>query len=289
MKIEPGTPFGATVTDVDVKLLAPGQADRLVQALAEHHVLLIKDQHLEKRDYDAFGRRFGDPIDFFFTRDLDDEFPALITISNDPGLDVARRDGAAFWHTDGSYEHVPAGVTMLYALEAPAEGGETRFADLAAAYDALPSETRERIDELKACHMLLGGKRDADETPIKLNPDAADRDGGIRARKRATERPVHPLVRRHPITGRSGLYAIAGTPFAIEGMQDAESAALLSELKTHATSERFVRAFKADTHDILIWDNLSTMHRATPIEYTLEPGRCRRLLRFSTKSLKLTA
>lgn len=284
MKIEPATPFGATVSDIDVKRLEADEADVLVQALAEHHVLLIKNQKLEKRDYDAFGRRFGDPIDFFFTRDLDEEFPALITISNDPGLDAARRDGAVFWHTDGSYEHVPAGVTMLYALEAPEQGGETRFANMAAAYDALSPETRERIDGLKVRHMLLGGKRGPDETPIKLDPDAAERDEGIRARKRATERPVHPLVVRHPVNGRRGLYAIAGTPFEVEGMDEADGCALLAELKDHATRQEFICAFKADTGDILIWDNLSTLHRATPIEYTLEANKRRRLLRFSTRS-----
>lgn len=285
MKITPLPSFGADVEDIDTRNMTIEDQKELVDALAEHHVLRIRGQTLDKAEYTAFGRVFGAPIDFFFTKDLDPEYPALITISNSPDHDMGRRDGASFWHTDGSYEYVPAYSTMLYAVEAPNEGGETRFTDLTAAYEALPEETRTRIEGLKAQHMLVGGKRGPDETPIRLDPDEANRDGGVRAKKRASERPLHPLVITHPISGRRNLYAVGGTPYGIEGMELEAGEQLLQEIKAHAVDPRFNTEIKAEAGDILIWDNLATLHRATPIEYSAEEGKRRRLLRISTQGL----
>ena len=288
MKIIPLQPFGADVEEVDTRNLSPEDQHALVEALAEHHVLRIRGQTLDKAEYTAFGRYFGAPIDFFFTKDLDPDYPALITISNSPDHDMGRRDGASFWHTDGSYEYVPAYSTMLYAVEAPEVGGETRFTDLTAAYETLPETLRSQIEDLKALHMLVGGKRGPDETPIRLNPDEAGRDGGVRAKKRASERPVHPLVITHPISGRRNLYGVGGTPYGIEGMEPEEGQRLLDEIKAHAVAPRFNTEIKAEAGDILIWDNLATLHRATPIEYSAEEGKRRRLLRISTQGLPPT-
>jgi taurine dioxygenase len=288
MKIIPLEPFGADVEDIDTRNLSAQDQHALVEALAEHHVLRIRGQTLDKAEYTAFGRYFGAPIDFFFTKDLDPDYPALITISNSPDHDMGRRDGASFWHTDGSYEYVPAYSTMLYAIEAPEVGGETRFTDLTAAYEALPDALREKVDTLKAKHMLVGGKRGADETPIRLDPDEEGRDQGVRAKKRATERPVHPLAITHPISGRRNLYGVGGTPYGIEGMDDEEAERLLEEIKTHAVAPRFNTEIKAEAGDILIWDNLATLHRATPIEYSAEDGKRRRMLRISTQGLPPT-
>jgi taurine dioxygenase len=286
MRTKPLGSFGLEVFDLDLgRECSAKDIKNIVDLVAEHRVVVFRDQKLDKAAYDRFGRYWGDPIEFFFTPDLDKEFPALIQISNSPELDEGRRDGASFWHTDGSYEHLPANFTMLYALEAPDKGGETLFADLHAAYEALPAATKARIEPLRAKHMLVGGKRGPDETPLKVDPDAQDRDGGVRARKRAAEQPLHPLVITHPITGLHGLYGVAGSPFGVEGLGDAEAQALLDELKSHAISSRFVIAVKAHAGDVLIWDNLATLHRATPLEYSAEAGKRRRLLRFSTRGL----
>lgn len=286
LQTKPLGAFGVEVTGLDFASdLSPETGREIVDLTAENHVAVFRDQKLEKADYDRFGRLFGAPIDFFFTPDLDPDFPALIRISNSPDLDPGRRDGASFWHTDGSYEHFPASFTMLYGLEAPEQGGETIFCDLTASYEALDEATKAKIEPLQAKHMLVGGKRGPDETPLKLDPDAEDRDGGVRARKRAAEKPLHPLVLTHPITGKKGLYGIAGTPFGIEGMADEQGQALLDELKAHATQERFLIRVKANAGDILIWDNMSTLHRATPLEYSAEDGKRRALLRISTNGL----
>ena len=286
MKIRPLGSFGVEVEGIDLsEPLGETQARTLVDLVSGEHVAVIRGQALDKASFDRFGRLWGQPIDFFFTPDLDPDYPALIRISNSPDLDVARRDGASFWHTDGSYEYLPASYTMLYGVEAPAVGGETLFADLTAAYEALPAATRLLADSLMVRHKLVGGKRGPDETPLALDPDRPDRDGGVRARKRAQEQPIHPLVLTHPITGRKGLYALAGTPFAIEGMSAAEGEALLDELKAHALQDRFIIRAKAGAGDVLIWDNLCCLHRATPLEYSAEAGKRRVLLRISTNGV----
>jgi taurine dioxygenase len=174
---------------------------------------------------------------------------------------------------------------MLLALEAPAVGGETRFADLTGAYDALSDAMKARIDGLAVRHMLVGGKRGADEVAVKLDADDKDRDGGIRARKRAAEKPEHPLVLTHPITGRKSLYAVSGTPIGIVGMDDEEATALLDELKQHALRPDFRIEVKAAQGDILIWDNFATLHAATQLPYSHEDGMRRVLLRISTVGL----
>jgi len=272
-------PFGVEVVAADIaRDIEQTSFQQLLDLLYEHHVLVIRRQELTKPQYSRFGHRWGEPIKFFKESHLDPEFPDLIRISNSTQVPERQHNGAAFWHTDGSYEYVPASVTMLYALEAPEVGGETMFIDMAAAYDALPAETKARIDGLKVRHMIVGGKRIEGETPLR--PFEAD----VR-HKQETEKPVHPLVLTHPVTGRKALYAVSGTANGIVGMPDDEGEGLLMSLKRHAIQPQFRLTCKASRGDLLIWDNLATMHSATPTQYTEEEGKRRSLLRFSTTGL----
>ena len=272
-------PFGREIVGADIsRELDRAVTKALLDLLYEHHVLVIRGQSLDKPAYSRFGHQWGRPIAFFKQAHLDPDYPELIRISNSPDVPERQHNGAAFWHTDGSYEYVPASVTMLYALEAPEVGGETMFIDMAAAYDALPAETKARIDGLQVRHMIVGGKRIEGETPLR--PFEAD----VR-HKQETEKPVHPLVLAHPVTGRKALYAVSGTANGIVGMADDEAEALLMSLKRHAIQPQFRLICKASRGDLLIWDNLATMHSATPTQYTGEEGKRRSLLRFSTTGL----
>src|SRR5271165_3931931 len=153
-------PFGVEIEGADIAYETDGAfIKRLLDLLYEHHVLIIRDQTLTKPQYSLFGRQWGNPIAFFKESHLDPDFPDLIRISNSPDVPERQHNGAAFWHTDASYEYVPASVTMLYALEVPKVGGETMFIDMAAAYDALPEDTKARIGALQVRHMIVGGKR----------------------------------------------------------------------------------------------------------------------------------
>lgn len=280
MQIAPLGSFGAEVRGCDLgRERTPEEVRELVDLVAKHQVVIFRGQSLSRAQYDRFGRYWGQPCRFFFTPDLDREFPAIQMITNSPELDPGRRDGAAFWHTDESFEYLPASFTMLHALEAPEIGGETLFADQAGAFEALPTEEQARLEGLQVRHVLVGGKREADEIPLGFDVDDPSKDGGVRAKKRATERPLHPLVVTHPLTGRRSLYSIAGTAVGIEGMADDEAEALIDRLKTHATQERFRIRPKLTTGDVLIWDDLATLHSATPLKYSDAPGERRILQR----------
>ncbi|MGE0383108.1 MAG: TauD/TfdA dioxygenase family protein [Gammaproteobacteria bacterium] len=275
-----GANFGLEILGLDVRRDCEGDAfTRLPELLYAHRVLLIRGQSLAKAEFAAFGRRWGAPIRFYLASSLDPDQPELIRVDNRPDMPEARREAAAHWHTDSSYEPQPACVTMLYGVEAPDSGGETLFADMAAAYDALPAAMRERIDGLQVRHLLFGGERMASESSRR----GADLDE-VR-RKKLDDSPVHPLVLRHPVTGRRALYAVAGSAVGIVGLADDDGLALLRELKLHALQSRFVLSVKASAGDILIWDDLSTLHSATPVPYTDEAGQRRLLLRYSTRDM----
>lgn len=274
-------PLGAEVTGLDLSQdLAPDMIKQLVDLLYKYRVLVIRDQQLSHAEYVRFGRQWGDPIEFFIPSHRDPEHPELIRISNSPETPLSQRDGAAHWHTDSSYETTPASVTMLYAAESPEVGGETLFVDMAAAYDALPEGQKETIVNYQVRHMVVGGKSlELDDE--KIGGEVSE----VVRRQREKEMPLHPLVLSHPVTARKALYAVSGSAYAIEGLPPEEGTQLLKDLKAHAVSQQFKQQIKARTGDVLIWDNLSTMHSATPLEYSDAPGKRRLLYRISTRGL----
>ncbi len=277
-------PFGVEVRDIDLVQASddPQQVRQLLELLFEHRIVVVRAQQLSKAQYARFGYHWGRPLPFFIESHRDPEQPELIKVSNATSIPPSQRGGAAHWHTDSSYETVPASVTMLYCIESPQQGGETLFADMAAAYDALPSATRERIDGLQVRHTLKGGQALA---MVGEKLGAAGYDDEVR-RQREKEMPLHPLVRVHPVSGRKALYAVSGTAFGIDGMAPEAALALLTELKAHAVQPQFVQAqCKAHVGDVLLWDNYATLHSATPLEYSDEDGKRRLLYRISTTGL----
>jgi len=256
-----GEAFGAQVRGVDLMQPLDGELMKtLADALYRHRVLIIKDQELDEERYLTFGRWWGKPIPHVLDHMRMPGFPELLAVGNTEEKDkkVEIRNGAALWHTDQSYEAVPASATMLYSILAPKIGGETRFVDMVAAYDALDDETKERIDGLSVAHLYGAGKL-LDEEFI-ANPLTTD--------DQVERIPTchHPLVMRHPVTGRKGLYATGQSSFGIEGMEESEAVELLWRLKMHAIQDRFRYAHKYAVGDIAIFDTFSTMHSATPIE-----------------------
>ena len=273
-------PFGAFVDDVDLSSrVDKTTTERIVAALYDHRILAIRRQQLSSAAYARFGALWGAPILFFIPGDRHSEFPELIKIDNSPATPESRRDGAMHWHQDSSYEAVPASVTMLYAIEAPADGNDTVFVDLIAAYDALAEETRERIEALAVRHSPAGGK-------VAL---AGEKRGGGSGAGRGLPEVTHPLVIRHPVTGRRALYGISGTAVGIVGMDENEAIDLLLDLKRHALQPAFHQRARAETGSVLIWDNFAVMHCATPTCYSHAPGERRLLYRISTRGVPAVA
>lgn len=270
-------PFGVEVLGLDLRSSAGLAAVReLARLLYAQRLVVIRGQRLTENEFLAFGRHWGRPHPHLLDHKRMPGFPEMMTVGN-TFKRAANDRPAVFWHTDQSYEAEPAGATMLYAVMAPEIGGETIFADMAAAYDALDGEMKARIEPLEAIHAYgAASGRDGENEASALISDEQ--------RRRAAP-VVHRLARRHPVTGRTLLYGVAGTPFAIRGMPDAEARPLLDALKRHATQPRFVNKHKYQVGDVAIWDNAATLHSATPIAPATCVADSRLLWRISCKGL----
>ena len=271
--------FGVEALGVDV---AGGVGDETLRALVgavhEHRLVVIRGQHLTEDQYLAFGRAWGEPIPHVLDHLRMPGYPEMMAIGNYGGEwkeNEAVRNGAAFWHTDQSYEAVPSSATMLYSIRAPETGGETQLADLKSAFDTLPEELKRRLEGRYAWH-LYGA--------------ASGRGGEAVASPLVTERQVervprvkHLVVRPHDVTGRRTLYAVAGTPYAIKGMDEDEGAALLEAVKRHALKECFIYRHRYREGDVAIYDTTQTLHSGTPIGPATSKRDTRLLWRISVR------
>lgn len=255
-KITPS--FGAEITGVDLtKPLTPDVEAEIVSAIAEYGVCVYPDTGLTDEGHIWFSRMFGNlwTIGGQGTRRSRFDYPQLFeagnltpegTISNDE-MARKRRKGDRLWHTDSSFTKERTTYSLLLAHEVPVSGGETGFADMRGAYDALPQEMKDRIADLQAEHsynysrMLAGFPITEEEV-----------EQGMIAR--------HPLVHTHPISGRKSLY-IASHALRITGMEKEEGRALIKELLAFATQPQFTFDHHWKEGDLVIWDNFCTMHR----------------------------
>ncbi|MGE0699416.1 MAG: TauD/TfdA dioxygenase family protein [Hyphomicrobiaceae bacterium] len=243
--------LGAEVLGLD--LAAPldgGTVGTLKGALAEHGVIFFRDQSLTPEQHITFSRHFG-PIDInrFFKAVPD--HPEIAEVRKEP--DQARNIGGN-WHTDHSYDQVPALGSVLLAREVPPRGGDTLFACMAKAYDALSPGLKRTLEGLKAVHSsrhVFGRVQYGREMNGRIgNPEAATQDA------------VHPVVIRHPMSGRKVLFVNPGFTTHFDGWTEAESKGLLETLFTHARRPDFQTRFQWQTGSIAFWDNRATWHYA---------------------------
>jgi len=268
-------PFGRSAYGID---LAAGVSNQefihLTQNLYAHRVVVLKNQTCGVDDYLRFGRLWGTPIQHVVDTVRMPGYPDLVSVGNIQASDDIGRNSAAFWHTDQAYEADVATATMLYAQKVPSMGGQTHIADTKAAYDDLDSSTKNEIKALAAVHFYgATSGRDGERKTRELT--------GAQA---AHVPPVpHPLVRPHSITGERALYAVSGTAFTIDGMEDEKASRLLAKLKTHCLQDKYLYAHKYEVGDIAIWDTQMTLHCATPIEAPTTPDSERLLWRISVR------
>ncbi|WP_431284402.1 TauD/TfdA dioxygenase family protein [Humitalea sp. 24SJ18S-53] len=245
--------LGTRVEGIDLENLSDADFARVETALLTHSVIVLPDQQLSVPGQVRFTERFGEPEISLYTEFTHPEFPALLTLSN------AKRDGKAVgaarvgkhWHTDFSFMERCGYATILYGIQVTPEGGQTAFADMYAAYDALDPEMKARVDQMDVLHSYR----------------LRYRNGGMSAEKLArTPDVVHPLVRTHPDTGRRCLFlGCTESSFAI-GMELEPGQAFMRALIAHATSERFLHLHSWAPNDVLIWDNRALMHTAMPFD-----------------------
>jgi putative 2-oxoglutarate oxygenase len=248
-----GPQIGAEILGVDVRALDDAGFATIYRAWLDHNVVVVPGQALEIEDFLRYSRRFGVVVRHpsKMTRHADYPEITLLGVNKfgaDGRLDMAiYRRGAEGWHTDGAYDEEPFKATQLYALAVPSTGGDTFFASMYTAYEALPARLKARLDGRRGA-FTYGGRRKA---TALLDPE--DREWT----------PVfHPIVRTHPETGRKGLYFDPGKILRIEGLDAAESDALIDEL-----TERMIQPEGEYRHrwrpgDVVIWDNRCSYHKA---------------------------
>jgi taurine dioxygenase len=273
-----GPSFAAEVTGVDLaRGLDEATRRALHRAYLDHKVLAIRGQSLDAAQFHAFGERFGPVEPHTIAMYRHAERPGITILSNrtELGRPVGIRDAGSHWHSDYSYKAVPANATILYALEIPEEGGDTIFADLAAAYAALPDELKRRLAGRVARHHYRW-HRDRSHPEARWNllrPEEQEQ----------TPEVIHPVIRRHPETGERSIFVFPGITSGVKGivgMEEDESDRLLGELFRAATEERFQFRYRWAVGDVLVWDNRATMHCATT--NVLPPDRFRTLWRINT-------
>jgi len=258
--------FGAEVEGVDLRHSPSSESVAAIDAaLLRYAVLVIPGQQLTPEQHRAVAAAFGplEPMAPPTGRDKvgrGDEY--LIDVSNltaagrpwaddSPSRGVQRAN--ELWHTDSSFKETPARASFLYARSIPTAGGRTEFADLRAAYDALPQSRRDWLEGRIAHHSLATSRR---RTGF----------GGFDGTQLAAMAPVPQLlVRRIPETGRRSLY-LASHIGGIEGLSSDGAEEVLSELLTHATQRQFVYSHRWRKGDLVIWDNRCTMHRLRPYD-----------------------
>lgn len=273
-----GSSFGAALHGLELdREISDETIETVLDAVYEHRLIVIKNQALDEEAYLAFGRRLGTPDPHPVDHLRLAGFPEIEAVGNteERDKDEAVRNGAAFWHTDQCYEAIPASAIMLYAIKMPQAGGETLIADMRGPYDDLDAQTKARIDALvvRHCYSSTGGPYGETKAPPIKTQTQQDRLPPVR----------HPLVMRHPVTGRKSLYAIAGFATAIDGMADDEAAELLQSLKTHALSPKYRYSHHHEVGDIAILDQFQTLHSAVPIGFTTGEADARLLWRIALK------
>ena len=260
------TNFGAEIGDVDLaQPLSDEDRAGIEQAFNRYAVLVFPDQHLTIDQHVGFARNFGPLETTIHAARSDAQLRVraeIADVSNlSPGDRIWGREsrkrmfemGNRMWHTDSSFRRLPAKASLLYARSIPPVGGHTEFADMRAAYDALPDDAKQRLRGLVAEHAIMYSRKKLGFT------DFSDEEN--------QSLPPVPqvLVRRHAGSGRMGLY-LASHAGRIFGMTDEAGAALLNQLIEHATQPQFVYAHRWRVHDLVMWDNRCTMHRGKPYD-----------------------
>ena len=219
--------IGAEVHDVRLDQLDDDGFEALCAAFWEHQVLVVRDQHLDPADHKAFGERFGELH----------SHPAAAGVDGHPEILLLRNRGkdkniTQVWHSDVSCEERPPSISILQAKELPPAGGDTMWADQYGAYERLSPAMQDLLEPLNAVHKGFGIEHE------------------------------HPVVRRHPETGRKALYVNAGFTQRFAGMTNEESRPLLEFLWAHGSQPDLTVRHRWSVGDIVMWGNRCVMHYA---------------------------
>ena len=251
--------FGAVVTGIRLATVDDERWHELHQAWLEHALLIFPGQHLSRDEQISFARRFG-PLEFDMAAISNVRSDGTLRIEADNDDVVKILKGNMGWHADSTYMSVQAKGAVFSAEVVPAAGGQTGFADMCAAYDALDDGLRAKVEALAAHHSLHYS-----QAKLGHQPEAGSAYSGYGFH--AGPVPLRPLVKTHPETGRKSLL-IGRHAHNIPGLDPGESERLLDELVDFACQAPRVYHHPWEAGDVVIWDNRCLLHRATPWDMT---------------------
>jgi alpha-ketoglutarate-dependent taurine dioxygenase len=255
-----GPTFGAEISGMPIDGdVSPELLSQFVALLHRYRVLVVPQANVVPAALVAFSRRLG-PLEIHsrFENTLP-EHREIFCVGNVGHASFSR--GVEQWHADSSYRSLPSDASLFYGQIVPPEGADTMFADATAAYRSLGAAMKQRIEGLFAIHSLetlrLWG--------LRHNPD---RDQGIPSQAAKFPPVRQPLVRRHPATGAKSLYVCPAVISHIDGMDPAESVALIEMLIAHITQPRTVYTHRWHQGDLVMWDNRAVLHTASLFDHT---------------------
>ena len=257
--------LGAEIRGIDMRRpMDAATTQAVIDAWTRHLVLVFPDQDITDQEHVAFTRHFGDPEIFhqtslglradrvkeiFLVSNVDAETNRLMTPSEPSQKQLS---SARQWHTDSSYRPMPSMGSLLHGIEISRTGGITQFINMYMVYDELPEALRRQVEGRKARH---------DFAMLSRLTGAPAPTG----KEREAMPPVwHPLVRRHPVSGRKSLYISTIYNDAVEGMDDGAARKLIEELSDFAAQPKYMYRHLWAPHDVLMWDNRCTVHAVTP-------------------------
>ena len=251
--------LGAVVTGVDVAHLSDEAWAKIHAAFLEYGVLVFPGQNLDEQSQGAFALRFGDveqlsPKQAGATIDFTNVKPDG-SLASPEEQTYKLMKGNEGWHTDSTYMPVASKAAMLYAVVVPPEGGETEFADMRAAWDALDQASQVRLEKLSAYHSLYYSQAQAGFVH-KMDQVYGFHDKGT---------PLRPIIKTHPETGRKSIYT-GRHAHDIPGMSKEDSKALLDQLMEDACRPPRLYKHAWTPGDLVVWDNRCLMHRARPFD-----------------------
>ncbi len=255
LKIKPHAGAGVELSGVDIRSLSDDEFNAIRQAYAEHGLVFLRGQEITEAEHIAFARRFGEiNVNRFFAAHPGYPEIAMVTKEKEQTANIG-----GGWHTDHSYDEAPAMGSILVAREVPPTGGDTWFVCMYDAFEGLSPGLQQTLRSLNAVHSARhvfgsqGAHRQAAETSDRIgNAEAADELSDV----------VHPVVIRHPLSGREALYVNPAFTLHFEGWSHEDSEPLLAYLYEQAVRPDNICKFQWQPGSIAFWDNRATWHFA---------------------------
>lgn len=243
--------IGAEILDADMRDAA--QFDRIFKAFVDHAVIAIRDQKITPDDQIAFAERIGSiNVNRFFAKVPGYEQVAMVLKEPDQSRAIGEN-----WHTDHSYDVAPAQCSILHCIETPETGGDTSFASMYSSFESLSDGLKNTLRKMSAWHSsrhIFGAAREVSETA---------KDGRIGNSAAAEQDSLHPVIIRHPLSGREALYVNPEFTTHFDGWSVEESRSLLDFLARHVTKPEHTCRVRYAPGTVVMWDNRATWHKAT--------------------------